>query len=94
MTFLEYLQRVSLGVSVGTGAHSAYPSCHGRCLAGATGRAATLQLKPLERPFFAVLALAVLVVMIVLFLVGEQLPVRVVPRLSPSLALHWRCSGV
>src|SRR5262249_8167763 len=44
----------------------------------------TIQLKPLERPLLAVLALAVLVMMIVLFLVGEQLPLRVVP---PAVAI-------
>ena len=40
--------------------------------------------KPLERPGFAVLALAVLGLMIVLFLFGESLPTHVVP---PSVAI-------
>jgi Na+/H+ antiporter NhaD/arsenite permease-like protein len=43
-----------------------------------------LQLTPLEQPFFAVLSLAVLVVMIVLFLVGEHLPTHLVP---PAVAV-------
>ena len=37
-------------------------------------------VKPLQRPWFAVLAVAVLAVMIVLFLFGEDLPTHVVPR--------------
>jgi Na+/H+ antiporter NhaD/arsenite permease-like protein len=44
----------------------------------------TLQTKPLERPLFVVLSLTVLVLMIVLFLVGEQLPTQVVP---PAVAI-------
>ena len=42
------------------------------------------RVKPLERPGFAVLALAVLGLMIVLFLFGESLPTHVVP---PSVAI-------
>jgi Na+/H+ antiporter NhaD/arsenite permease-like protein len=40
--------------------------------------------RPLERPGFAVLALAVLALMIVLFLIGEDLPTHVVP---PAVAI-------
>ena len=40
--------------------------------------------KPLQRPGFAVLALAVLVLMVVLFLFGEDLPIQIVP---PSVAI-------
>jgi len=47
--------------------------------------------KPLERPGFAALALAVLAVMVVLFLFGEDLPTRIVPPavaiIAASLAL-------
>jgi len=43
-----------------------------------------LPLKPLERPFFCVLALLVLIVMILLFLFGESLPFQLVP---PSVAI-------
>jgi Na+/H+ antiporter NhaD/arsenite permease-like protein len=47
--------------------------------------------KPLERPWFAVLAVAVLAVMVVLFLFGEDLPTRVVPAsvaiIAAALAL-------
>ena len=41
-------------------------------------------VRPLERPGFAMLALAVLALMIVLFLVGESLPTHVVP---PAVAI-------
>jgi len=41
-------------------------------------------VRPIERPGFAALALAVLALMIVLFLVGENLPTRVVP---PAVAI-------
>ena len=47
--------------------------------------------KPLQRPGFAVLALAVLALMVALFLFGEELPSRVVPPavaiIAASLAL-------
>jgi Na+/H+ antiporter NhaD/arsenite permease-like protein len=43
-----------------------------------------LSVPPIERPSFCLLALLVLVLMIVLFLVGETLPVPVVP---PSVAI-------
>lgn len=47
--------------------------------------------KPLERPWYAVLALAVLAMMILLFLFGEDLPVHIVPPavaiIAASLAL-------
>jgi Na+/H+ antiporter NhaD/arsenite permease-like protein len=47
--------------------------------------------KPLERPGFAILALAVLGLMVVLFLFGEDLPTRIVPPavaiIAASLAL-------
>ncbi|MBV2131741.1 hypothetical protein KRX52_02890 [Pseudomonas sp. MAP12] len=47
--------------------------------------------KPLERPGFALLALAVLLLMVLLFLFGEQLPVNIVPPavaiIAASLAL-------
>lgn len=48
-------------------------------------------VKPLQRPWFAVLAVAVLAVMIVLFLFGEDLPTHIVPPavaiIAASLAL-------
>jgi Na+/H+ antiporter NhaD/arsenite permease-like protein len=47
--------------------------------------------KPLERPWFAVLALAVLGLMLALFLFGENLPTRIIPPtvaiIAASLAL-------
>jgi Na+/H+ antiporter NhaD/arsenite permease-like protein len=47
--------------------------------------------KPLERPGFAILAVAVLALMVVLFLFGEDLPTRIVPPavaiIAASLAL-------
>ena len=45
---------------------------------------ATLQPQPLARPVFAVVSLLVLEVMIVLFLIGEQLPMHVAP---PAVAI-------
>jgi Na+/H+ antiporter NhaD/arsenite permease-like protein len=48
-------------------------------------------VKPLERPGFAILAVAVLALMVVLFLFGEDLPTRIVPPtvaiIAASLAL-------
>ena len=48
-------------------------------------------VKPLQRPWFAALALAVLAMMVLLFLFGENLPIRVVPPtvaiIAASLAL-------
>jgi Na+/H+ antiporter NhaD/arsenite permease-like protein len=45
---------------------------------------ADLPLKPLERPFFCVMALLVLILMILLFLFGDSLPFQLVP---PSVAI-------
>jgi len=42
--------------------------------------------KPLERPWFAVLAFAVLAVMVVLFLFGEDLPTHIVPAAVAIIA--------
>lgn len=44
------------------------------------------QAKPLERPWFAVLALAVLAVMVALFLFGEDLPTHIVPAAVAIIA--------
>jgi Na+/H+ antiporter NhaD/arsenite permease-like protein len=40
---------------------------------------ADLKLKPLERPFFAGFAFMVLVLMVLLFLFGENIPTRIIP---------------
>ncbi|HJY82370.1 MAG TPA: SLC13 family permease [Candidatus Binatia bacterium] len=85
LTFLQYLQRVSLGGLLSVLVLiPLIPRVMGDVWRVQRSVPTTLQLKPLERPFFAVLALAVLVMMIVLFLVGEQLPLRVVP---PAVAI-------
>ncbi len=42
------------------------------------------KLPPIERPGFALLALATLALMVVLFLIGEDLPIRIVP---PAVAI-------
>jgi len=85
MTFTQYLQRVSLGGLLAVLVLiPLIPRVLGDVWRVQRSVPTTLQLKPLERPFFAALSLAVLVVMIVLFLVGEQLPTHVVP---PAVAI-------
>jgi Na+/H+ antiporter NhaD/arsenite permease-like protein len=92
MTFTQYLQRVSLGGLLSVLVLiPLIPCVMGDIWRVQRSVPTTLQFKPLERPFFAVLSLAVLVVMIVLFVVGEQLPLHIVPPavsiIGASLAL-------
>jgi Na+/H+ antiporter NhaD/arsenite permease-like protein len=47
--------------------------------------------EPIERPGFVVLALLVLVLMVVLFLIGEELPTRIVP---PAVAIMAATLGL
>jgi Na+/H+ antiporter NhaD/arsenite permease-like protein len=85
MTFTQYLQRVSLGGLLSVLVLiPLIPRVMGDVWRIQRDAPAPLPPKPLERPFFVVLSLAVLVIMIVLFLVGEQLPMHVVP---PAVAI-------
>jgi Na+/H+ antiporter NhaD/arsenite permease-like protein len=85
MTFTQYLQRVSMG-----GLLSVLiliplmPRVMGEVWRVQRDGPATFQPEPLAHPVFAVVSLLVLGVMVVLFLVGEQLPMRVVP---PAVAI-------
>jgi Na+/H+ antiporter NhaD/arsenite permease-like protein len=85
MTFTQYLQRVSVGGLLAVLVLiPLMPRVMGEVWCLQRDVPATLQPKPLARPVFAVVSLLVLVVMIVLFLVGEQLPMQVVP---PAVAI-------
>lgn len=85
MTFTEYLQQVSLGgllavlVIVPLLPLLMADVWHARRELPPAG-----PMPPLKRPVFATLALAVLAVMVLLFLVGQQLPANVGP---PSAAI-------
>jgi Na+/H+ antiporter NhaD/arsenite permease-like protein len=92
MTFTQYLQRVSLGGLLSVLVLiPLIPHIMGEVWRIRRDVPTTLQPQPLKRPVFAVMSLLVLGVMVVLFLVGEQLPTRVVPPavaiLGASLAL-------
>jgi len=85
MTFMQYLQRVSLGGLLSVLVLiPLIPRVMSDVWHVQRDVPTTLQTKPLERPLFVVLSLTVLVLMIVLFLVGEQLPTHVVP---PAVAI-------
>jgi Na+/H+ antiporter NhaD/arsenite permease-like protein len=85
MTFTQYLQRVSVGGLLAVLVlMPLLPRVMGEVWRIQRDVPATLQPKPLARPVFAVVSLLVLGVMIVLFLVGEQLPMQVVP---PAVAI-------
>jgi Na+/H+ antiporter NhaD/arsenite permease-like protein len=85
MTFTQYLQRVSVGGLLAVLVLiPLMPRVMGEVWCLQRDVPATLQPKPLARPVFAVVSLLVVVVMIVLFLVGEQLPMQVVP---PAVAI-------
>ena len=85
MTFTQYLQRVSLGGLLAVLVLiPLIPRVMGEVWRVQRDVPATFQPEPLKRPVFAVVSLLVLGVMIVLFLVGEQLPMRVVP---PAVAI-------
>ena len=85
MTFTQYLQRVSVGGLLAVLVlMPLMPRVMGEVWCVQRDVPATLQPPPLARPVFAVMSLLVLGVMIVLFLVGEQLPIHVVP---PAVAI-------
>ena len=85
MTFVQYLQRVSLAglvavlVIVPLLPRLLPEVWNARVEVPPTGK-----LPPIERPGFALLALATLALMVVLFLIGEELPMRIVP---PAVAI-------
>jgi Na+/H+ antiporter NhaD/arsenite permease-like protein len=85
MTFTQYLQRVSLGGLLAVLVlMPLMPRVMGEVWRVQRAVPATVQPEPLKHPGFAVASLLVLGVMIGLFLVGEQLPTRVVP---PAVAI-------
>jgi Na+/H+ antiporter NhaD/arsenite permease-like protein len=92
LTFMQYLQRVSLGglVAVLT-IIPILPLVMGKVWRVQRDLPANLQPKPIERRGLCVLSLLVLAVMIGLFLFGEDLPTRIVPPavaiIAASLAL-------
>ncbi len=85
LTFVQYLQRVSLG---GVLALAITVVLLPRVLGDVwrTRRELSLDLRPgpIQRPFMCVLSLSVLLVMLVLFVFGDMLPVRIVP---PAVAI-------
>lgn len=85
MTFGEYLRKVSLGGVLAL----LVPLALVPVLVPGIWRARKElpppePAKPLERPWFAGFSLAVLAMMVVLFVIGEQLPIRIVP---PAVAV-------
>jgi len=92
MTFEQYLRRVSLG---GLLSLLVLIPLLPLIMSDLWKRRVTLPppepARPIERPWFAVLAMGVLALMVLLFLIGEDLPSRVVPPavavIGASLAL-------
>ena len=80
MTFTQYLQKVSLG---GLLALLVIIPLLPRLMKDVWNVQRTLpddiKVKPLERPWFAAFAILVLVVMVLLFLFGEQMPGNIMP---------------
>ena len=92
MSFGEYLRRVSLGgVLALTVIVPLLPLLMPKLWRMRRALPPEEPVKPLQRPWFAALALAVLGLMVVLFLFGEDLPIRIVPPavaiIAASLAL-------
>jgi Na+/H+ antiporter NhaD/arsenite permease-like protein len=85
MTFTQYLQRVSMGGLLAVLVLiPLLPRVLGEVWRIQRDVPATVPLEPLKHPVFAVVSLLVLGVMVILFLVGEQLPTRIVP---PAVAI-------
>lgn len=92
MSFGEYLRRVSLGgVLALTVVVPLLPLLMPELWRMKRTLPPEEPFKPLQRPWFAAVALAVLGLMVVLFLFGESLPIRIVPPavaiIAASLAL-------
>jgi Na+/H+ antiporter NhaD/arsenite permease-like protein len=85
MTFTQYLRQVSLGgvLSLLT-IVPLLPWVMGRIWRSQCALTANLKPEPLKHPLFAASSLVVLAVMVLLFLFGDFLPVRIVP---PSTAI-------
>ena len=85
MTFTQYLRQVSLGgvLSLLT-IVPLLPWVMGSIWQSQCALTANLKPEPLKHPFFAASSLVVLAVMVLLFLFGDFLPVRIVP---PSTAI-------
>ena len=86
MTFTQYLQRVSVGGLLAVLVLiPLLPRVMREVWHVQRDVPATLQPKPLARPVFAVMSPLVLGVMVVLFLVGEQLPASITASATLSL---------
>jgi len=80
MTFNQYLERVSLGGLISLLVIvPLLPRLMKEQWQVQRTLPSDLRLKPLARPWFAVLALMVLVVMVILFIFGEQTPSHILP---------------
>jgi Na+/H+ antiporter NhaD/arsenite permease-like protein len=85
MTFTQYLRQVSLGgVFSLLMIVSLLPLVMGNIWRARSALPADLKPEPLKYPLFAACSLVVLAVMVLLFLFGDSLPVRIVP---PSTAI-------
>jgi len=85
MSFVAYLQKVSLaGVLTVLVVVPLLPWLMRSTWQAQSGLPERKALAPIERPGFVILALAVLLVMVALFLVGDYLPIRIVP---PAVAI-------
>ncbi len=85
MTFGQYLQKVSLaGLLAVLVIVPLLPRLLPEVWNARVAVPAAVRLPPIERPGFVVFALAALVLMVVLFMVGEELPTRIVP---PAVAI-------
>jgi Na+/H+ antiporter NhaD/arsenite permease-like protein len=92
MSFMQYLQKVSLaGLLAVLVIIPLLPWLMPQIWKARVALPAAGAATPIERPGFVSLALAVLAIMVVLFLVGEQLPTHIVPPavaiIAASLAL-------
>jgi Na+/H+ antiporter NhaD/arsenite permease-like protein len=85
MTFMDYLRQVSLGGLLAMLVMIPLLPVLARDIWTAQRELpADLEPKPLERPGYCLLALGVLGLMVLLFLFGEQLPIKIVP---PAVAI-------